>query len=188
MRQPNGGLLAARNTLIEHLETPLAIFMDADDVLAPRYLERVLEAYNHAEPKPQAVLTQRWNFEEGEERVLFNLQDDHLHLLMNDFRMTALIEADVLRELGFDTLRRNGEADDWDFWLRFTAAGHRAVMVPEPLFRYRFREGSMSWPWSPGQTMGTNAMLSDTIAALLAARPEWAPLVTRALSSARQVG
>jgi hypothetical protein len=99
--------------------------------------------------------------------------------------MTALLDADVLRALGFDPLRRNGEADDWDFWLRFVAAGYRAEMVPEPLFRYRFRTGTMSWPWSPGQTMGTNAMLTETVARLLEQQPAWASHVARALSAVR---
>ena len=185
LRQPNGGLLAARMSLIAELRTDLAIFLDADDWLAPTYVERVLEAYNTALDTPDAVLTQRWNFDESIELVMPNLLEDYLHLLQNDFRMTALIRAEVLRTLRFDPLRRNGEADDWDFWLRFTAAGYRAEMVPEPLFRYRFRTGTMSWPWSSGQSMGTNAMLTRSIAELLAKRPGWGNLVSRALSSAR---
>jgi hypothetical protein len=187
IRQPNGGLLAARNALIAALDTPLAVFIDADDLLDPGYLQRVLQAWNLALDPPQAVLTQRWNFDEGSEHVMANLLGDYAHLLLNDFRMTALIEAKVLRELGFDPLRRNGEADDWDFWLRFVAAGFRAEMVPEPLFRYRFRAGSMSWPWSQGQSMGTNVMLTECVSALLARRPGWIPLVARALSRARAI-
>ncbi|MFM7274802.1 MAG: glycosyltransferase family 2 protein, partial [Gammaproteobacteria bacterium] len=184
VRQPNGGLLAARLTLIDALDTEYGVFIDADDWLAPTYLERVLEACDSAIDPPDAVLTQRWNFDEGTELVMPNLLEDYLHLLQNDFRMTALLRADVLRALRFDPLRRNGEADDWDFWLRFTAAGYRAEMVPEPLFRYRFRTGTMSWPWSSGQTVGTNAMLTRSIAELLAKRPGWGNLVSRALGNA----
>lgn len=188
IRQANGGLLATRNTLIQHLDTPLALFLDADDLLMPTCLERMLEAYNESPRAPHAVLVQRWNFGEGSERVLANMLEDHLHLVRNDFRMTALIESESLRSIGFDPLRRNGEADDWVFWLRFFAHGYRGVMVPEPLFRYRFRKGSMSWPWSVGQAVGTNAMLKQAVAELIARRPETSQLVAKAFSMVRPVG
>ena len=32
---------------------------------------------------------------------------------------------------------------DWDFWLRCGAAGWHGVLVPEALFQYRVRQGSM---------------------------------------------
>lgn len=186
--QPNGGLLAARMTLIKNTRTELAVFVDADDILAPRYLERTLEALNTHPGEPDAILTQRANFDEGAETVITNFLNDYVHLLANDFRMTALIKTNVLENLGFCILRRNGEADDWDFWLRFTAAGYMAAMVPEPLFRYRFRRGTMSWPWSAGQEAGTNFMLQESVSTLLQKRPEFAPLVAKALSIARTIG
>src|SRR5262249_1064509 len=34
--------------------------------------------------------------------------------------------------------------EDWDFWLRILEAGYRATVVPEILFEYRIRPGSMS--------------------------------------------
>jgi len=58
---------------------------------------------------------------------------------------------------------RNGEADDWIFWLDFTRLGHRAATVPEFLFRYRFKTGTMSWPWSEGQRVGTQLMLREVL-------------------------
>lgn len=186
--QPNGGLLAARMTLIKNTQTELAVFVDADDILAPRYLERTLEALNAHPDEPDAILTQRTNFDEGAETVITNFLNDYIHLLANDFRMTALIKTKILSALGFCILRRNGEADDWDFWLRFTAAGYTAAMVPEPLFRYRFRRGTMSWPWSAGQEAGTNFMLQESVSTLLRQRPEFAPLVAKALSAARTIG
>lgn len=188
IEQPNGGLLAARMTLIKNTRTELAVFVDADDILAPRYLERTLEALNTHPREPDAIITQRTNFDEGSETSVMNFLNDYMHLLENDFRMTALIKTRVLRDLGFCVLRRNGEADDWDFWLRFTAAGYTAAMVPEPLFRYRFRRGTMSWPWSTGQEAGTNFMLRESVTTLLRQRPEFAPLVAKALSAARTIG
>ncbi len=187
VRQPNGGLLAARNTLVEHLETPLAIFLDTDDLLTKEYLERVLETYNLS-PTANAVITERWNFEEGNERIIRHYMGDHLHFVRNDYRMTALIESAALQQVTFDQLRRNGEADDWVFWLRFQAHGYQVALLAEPLFRYRFHTDSMSWPWSIGQSNGTNTMLKDAMTELVRLRPDLVPQVARAFSLIRKFG
>jgi glycosyltransferase involved in cell wall biosynthesis len=181
VRQANSGLLGARNTLISRVETPLTVFLDTDDILAPTYLERTLEAYNASDRRPNAVLTQRANFFESSEKVVRDYMADHVHMIRNDFRMTALLETPVLREIGFDSTRRNGEADDWVFWLNFVAAGYRAIMVPELLFHYRVRSGSMSWPWSTGQTSGTSTMVREALTELAQRRPSHAGAIARAL-------
>ena len=162
VRQPNSGLLAARNTLIHNCKSDLAIFLDADDILVPQCVEKMLAAYNNSNGA-SAVLPMRKNFYESDEAILRVLLGDHVHLLSNDYRMTALCEVEILRKIGFDASRRNGEADDWIFWLDFTRLGHRAATVPEFLFRYRFKTGTMSWPWSEGQRVGTQLMLREVL-------------------------
>lgn len=187
IKQPNAGLLGARNALIAQVETRLTVFVDADDILASTYLERTLEAYNHGADSPNAVLTYRLNFQESKEKVIRDFTADHVHLIRNDFRMTALIETEILREIGFDTTRRNGEADDWVFWLSFAASGYCASMVPEFLFHYRSRIGSMSWPWSMGQTTGSQSMIRHALTEMVSRRPLRANALNRALHSAMVV-
>lgn len=179
--QPNGGLLAARNTLVEHCETQLALFLDTDDLLAPELLSQLLEAWNEHPGRPDAVIPQRRNFGESAEPVLRHLLGDHLHLLENDYRMTALIPTAILRDIGFDATRRNGEGDDWAFWLQFTARGHAAAMLPRQGFHYRFRKGSMSWPWSRGQNAGSRLMVREAAMEMCRADPAQALTLARAL-------
>lgn len=181
VRQPNSGLLAARNTLAEACDSELSIFLDTDDILAPDTLEKLLEAWNTCPLATDAVIPQRRNFGESGEIVLQHLLGDHLHLLQNDYRMTALIRTEILRDIGFDSTRRNGEADDWVFWLEFTGKGHRGVLVPEQLFHYRFRKGSMSWPWSEGQQVGTLAMIRQSITNVCNQDPHFVRHLARAL-------
>lgn len=183
IRQPNAGLLASRNTLIEGCETPLSIFLDADDILAPQLIENMLEAWNSSPLLPDAVIPQRRNFGESDEIILRHLQGDYLHMLENDYRMTALIRTDILSEIGFDATRRNGEADDWVFWLNFDGRGYRGLLLPCGGFYYRFRNGSMSWPWSEGQKVGTQTMLLEAIQEISARRPEKVAALARALFS-----
>lgn len=179
--QPNSGLLAARNTLIENCQTDLSIFIDADDLFGHDLLENMLVAWNESPKRPDAIIPQRANFGESREVVLRHLLDDHIHILENDYRMTALIRTKVLREIGFDSTRRNGEGEDWIFWLDFTGRSYCGLLLPTPGFFYRFRLGSMSWPWSEGQNVGTQTMLREVLQEVAGRRPEKAAALARAL-------
>lgn len=183
VRQPNTGLLAARNTLAEECETELSLFLDTDDLFAPDLIEHMLDAWNACPMAPDAVIPQRRNFGESAELVLQHLLDDHLHILKNDYRMTSLIRTRILRDIGFDATRRNGEGDDWAFWLEFTGRGHTGVLLPEQGFLYRFRKGSMSWPWSQGQHVGTQTMVREVVHETCARNPSQVTLLARALYS-----
>jgi glycosyltransferase involved in cell wall biosynthesis len=181
VRQPNSGLLAARNTLAEACETGLALFLDTDDLFAPDLIEHLLQAWNSCPLAPDAVIPQRRNFGESAEPILQHLLQDHLHILDNDYRMTSLIRTQILRDIGFDATRRNGEGDDWVFWLEFTGRGHRGVLLPEQGFHYRFRKGSMSWPWSQGQHVGTQTMVREAMLDMCARNPAHVVSLARAL-------
>jgi glycosyltransferase involved in cell wall biosynthesis len=187
LRQPNCGLLAARNTLIEGCETELALFLDTDDLLAPEALQHLLDAWNGALQPPDAIIPQRRNFAESNEPVLRHFLDDHLHVLENDYRMTALIRTSALRRIGFDSTRRNGEGDDWTFWLKFSGLGFKGLMLPYQEFLYRFRKGSMSWPWSEGQQVGTQTMVREAMLEVAQTHPQAIHALTRALFT-RNVG
>lgn len=181
IRQPNAGLLASRNALIEECCTPLSIFIDTDDLFAPTLLENMLEAWNEAVSQPDAIIPQRRNFGENNELILRHTLDDYIHILENDYRMTALIRTNVLEDIGFDATRRNGEGDDWVFWLDFTGRGYKASLLPEAGFLYRFRKGSMSWPWSEGQNVGTQTMVLDIVTDMCEKNPQKIVAVARSL-------
>jgi hypothetical protein len=181
IRQPNAGLLASRNALIEECRTPLSIFIDTDDLFAPTLLENMLEAWNEAVSQPDAIIPQRQNFGENNELILRHTLDDYMHLLENDYRMTALIRTDILKEIGFDATRRNGEGDDWVFWLDFTGRGYEASLLPEAGFLYRFRKGSMSWPWSEGQNVGTQTMVREVVFEMCKRNPEKSIALARSM-------
>lgn len=149
--EANEGLCATRTKLIAACETKLAVFIDDDDLIDYRYLEKTLEVYNKNIVGASAVLTWRRNFGINNHLIINFNMDDYEFFLWNDFRMTSLIDTAALRNVGFIPAMRNGEADDWDFWLRFKEMGYIATILPEDLFKYRYHEGSMSWPWSKGQ-------------------------------------
>lgn len=161
--EANEGLCATRTKLISECGTNLAVFIDDDDIINYKYLEKTIEVYNQNTVNANAVLTWRRNFGINESLIINFNMEDYEFLLWNDFRMTSLIETSALRTVGFVPGMRNGEADDWDFWLRFREMGYLATILPEDLFRYRYHEGSMSWPWSKGQAELTAEIQSRSI-------------------------
>lgn len=159
----NEGLCATRRKLINACSSKLAVFIDDDDGIEPSYLEKTLKTYNWNSTGANAVLTWRKNFGSNDHLVINHNIDDYEFFLWNDLRMTSLIETSALRSVNFRPSMRHGEADDWDFWLRFNELGYRAAMHPEALFNYRVTPGSMSWPWSSGQAALTAELLGQRI-------------------------
>jgi hypothetical protein len=160
----NEGLCATRIKLLQHCNTSLSIFLDDDDELDERYIAATLDAMNKSPVAPDAVVTWRKNFGESSELFIRYNCDDYEHFLSNDLRMTGLIKTEALRRVGFDADMRNGEADDWDFWLKFKAANLIMICLPQALFRYNFKAGSMSWPWSEGQSARTAELVANEFA------------------------
>jgi len=162
LHQGNLGLCSARNTLLSHCTTHWAVFLDSDDLLAPEFLAACLSAVEHA--NADAVIPRRKNFSASDE--LYGNTNIHtpFHWVYNHYRMTALIKTACLRDIGFRPAIRNGEADDWLFWLQFSLRGYQAITLPQPLFHYRFRKGSMSWPWSKGQALRTQESIVELLA------------------------
>jgi hypothetical protein len=63
----------------------------------------------------------------------------------NTVLTAALVRRDAVVAIGgYDTNMPEQGDEDWDLWLTLLEHGHRGVIVPECLFNYRRRTGSMS--------------------------------------------
>ncbi|MDX5936497.1 putative glycosyltransferase EpsH [Acidithiobacillus thiooxidans ATCC 19377] len=159
LHQNNQGLCASRNHLVDACRTEWCVFLDSDDRLHPDFVSACLSCAS----KAQAIIPRRQNFGDNALQYPQTTIGSPMHWIYNHFRMTALIQTDCLRQLRFDPSMRHGEADDWDFWLRFHLHGYHALTYPEALFYYQFKSGSMSWPWSSGQALKTEALLQERL-------------------------
>jgi glycosyltransferase involved in cell wall biosynthesis len=142
-RTENRGLSAARNYGAARTEAEYLCALDADDRLAPTYLERSLAVLD---ADPSLAFASHWVRTFGEEERDWTPERCDLAAVldMNTLNGAALIRrAAVVAAGGWDESFRDG-CEDWDFWLTLLERGHRGTIIPEVLFHYRRRPGSMS--------------------------------------------
>jgi hypothetical protein len=153
IRQSNAGLAATRNRGLDEARGRYASFLDADDLLLPRYLE-TMGATLDGSPDAAFADCDFWVLEDATGGIstwpLGRLElprDPHelmrLVLRRNILHYGATVRLPVLREVGcFNPALR--ACEDVELWLRILARGHSAVRAPGRLAVYRSRSGSLS--------------------------------------------
>ncbi len=144
IRTENQGVAAARNVGLEASRGRFVSFLDADDVLEQLFLERTLRAL---ESNGSLGFAGCWlrafggaDFDWAPGRC------DFPHLLAEDTVCTpALTRREPLLEVGgFDTQMPVAGYEDWEVAISLVEAAYSGTIVPEYLFRYRVRAGSMT--------------------------------------------
>jgi glycosyltransferase involved in cell wall biosynthesis len=138
------GLAAARNRGILESAGEYLCALDADDRLAPGFLTRAVEVLDR---EPGIAFVSSWLEAFGEESWVWRQEACDLPALLSEdtVHTAALVRRSVLLEAGgYDEAMGEQGYEDWDLWLSIVERGHRGVILPEGLFYYRRRAGSMS--------------------------------------------
>ncbi len=140
LEKSNGGLASARNAGIHEARGKFILPLDSDDLLDESYLEKGLNRMS----SERRVVTTHVEFFGTSKGVWIPPGveiTDFVH--KNTIVCTSLYPKSLWEELGgYDEMMRHG-FEDWDFWLRASAAGVVFEVIPEPLFKYRRRDNSM---------------------------------------------
>lgn len=147
IHQPNAGLAAARNTGLDAARGAFVYFLDADDRLAPRGLEWLVE---RAERDRAAAVFARVEWIDaaghptGWAPMLDHFEVGSAELLRAcPFPVHAqLLRRDAVGGTRFDPALRIGE--DWDFWLRLGERGVRWRGFDRVVASYRMSPASLS--------------------------------------------
>jgi hypothetical protein len=119
------GAGCARNVGLAAVETPFVVFLDADDALAPTFLERCLSVFDHR----RYVYTDHWQDDRLVEAPCQPWVNRSWHVV------TTLLPTAWVRAVGgFDETLSGGE--DTDLYLRLNTSGYCGKRLPEPLFYY----------------------------------------------------
>ena len=137
------GLSAARNLGIRSTDTPYVTAVDADDRVAPTFLEKSVRIL---EENRRIGFVSHWLRAFGDEAWEWTPARCDLSALVD---ANCVNGAAVMRRAcfdavgGFDEEMRDG-CEDWDFWISAVEAGFIGTIIPEVLYEYRRRADSMS--------------------------------------------
>jgi GT2 family glycosyltransferase len=140
----HAGVSAARNVAIAHTSGAYLCALDADDRLEPTYFEKAVPVLD---ANPVVAFVSCWLRAFGAEEFDWKPERCDLpRLLWEDTVLTAsLLRREALVAVGgYDTEMPVQGAEDWDLWLTLVERGYRGTILPEVLFNYRRRPGSLS--------------------------------------------
>lgn len=135
------GAGAARNIGIREAKAPLLFFLDADDMLVPDALEKMVKAYQESDRT--FVYSDWYAANPGQPLEHQNTQDYNQKAVREKIQhaVSVLVEAGAVRAVGgFDETLPTWE--DWDFFIKLASRGYCGVRVPEPLLIYRTETGT----------------------------------------------
>jgi glycosyltransferase involved in cell wall biosynthesis len=156
LRQPNGGVSAARNAGLALARAPYIFFLDADDVLLPDALQRMVATL---EDNPERVACFAHHVrisEDGTELSrrsdlpfkMFPADDTLRNLVTKNFIVCGAIciRTEAARRVrGFHPELKWGE--DWEFWCRLAVLADFAAMPDAIVLLYRQHGGSANSRW-----------------------------------------
>jgi glycosyltransferase involved in cell wall biosynthesis len=137
LTQPNSGICVTANRGIAASHGIFVLRLDADDRLAPTYVEETIATLT-AEPDADFAYTEVEYF--GAETGTYPIEKFDVETITerNYINASALMRRSAFDTVGgYDTGMRTSRYEDWDLWLRFAERGLRGVMVSRPLLQYR---------------------------------------------------
>ena len=146
--QPNAGVVAAKNLGLGLATARWIIFLDADDILDPRYVEKTLGA---ALRRGVDVVYTNMTFVGAMTGIVTARPFNRWSLARGNYiHNSALMKRDFVREAGgYKAIMASG-FEDWELYLSLAERGMKAHWVPESLLSYRRHVGG-------GRDSGANA-------------------------------
>ena len=143
IEKANGGLADARNAGIRFARGDFILPLDADDKIHPAFLAKTM-ALLEKNPDVSIAYTDWLYF--GAHQTLRHAIDYNFERLCtkeNLFTCTSLYRKAAWTAAGGYNTNMTKGLEDWDFWISCGKRGFTGKRIPEPLFFYRAKAGSM---------------------------------------------
>ncbi len=140
IHQPNAGLSAARNTGVRATSAPFYLPLDADDRIAPDFIEALLPpliedsalGYSYCQAQFFGASSGAWECPPYDPRRL---------LVENLSVASAIVRRQAFDQVGGYSTDMVHGFEDWDFWIALLSIGWHGRCTPRPLFFYRKHAG-----------------------------------------------
>lgn len=140
--QENKGLATARNTGIFNSIGEYILPLDADDLIAPTYIEKAMERFG-LYPETKLIYCKGHTFGNSNHPMNFVDYDYDTFIWGNCIFCSAVYKrSDYDRTNGYNPNMVHG-LEDWDFWLSLLKKEDIVFRIDEVLFYYRVKETSM---------------------------------------------
>lgn len=151
VRIENRGLPGARNEGVRQTSGKYVCALDADDRLAPTYLEKSVAVLDS---RPDIAFVSHWLRTFGDDEQDWTPASSEFPALldMNTINGAALTRREALMAVGLSDESMRRGCEDWDLWIGMVERGYRGHIIPEVLFHYRQRADSMSRDMMRGDT------------------------------------
>lgn len=138
----NQGLPAARNNGIRRAKADYIFPLDADDHFEATFLEKAVHVLD-TQPEIGVVTCGMQCFGISQKRHLPKGGGVKNFLAQNNACVASMFRKRCWEEVGgYDESMRQGY-EDWNFWIAITKRGWQVHVIPEYLYYYRRRAGSM---------------------------------------------
>lgn len=135
INQVNKGVIFARNKGIKLTKSDYLLFLDADDILEPDYVEKCVDTA--IRESADVVYTNYSKF--GLDQETSDFPDFNIEILknMNFIHVSSLIKRTSIGQQKFDTHLANMSHEDWDFFLGLALNNNKFVLCKSTTLRYR---------------------------------------------------
>lgn len=134
----NRGPAAARNEGAQKATGEYLCFLDSDDALDPTFLEKGIFFLERKKDIDFVYSFIQHFGEDTQTHPTLCPYNFYQLLFHNHLPYCAVLRREAFEDVkGFDERLKEGQSEDWDFWIRMGKKDHFGYCIPEPLFYYR---------------------------------------------------
>ncbi len=141
VKKPNEGVTKTRNKAIGLSNGDFFIPLDADDMIAPTFVEKTMEIMLKDEKIGVVYTNQKLTGLEN--KMIEMMEFDPIKILtINHVSVTSLVRKEAFEQVknvnghGFNPNMEDGN-EDWDLWISISELGWKFSLIKEQLFIYR---------------------------------------------------
>lgn len=138
IKQPNSGVVRARNNGASHASGEYLLFLDADDYLPTDFVAVCVSKFTDF-PEVDIVYTDRMVISKKKFRYQSRQWNKNFLLLSNYIGMSTLMKRSSFEQVGGyrEKLNNKKSYEDWDLWLTLSEKGYIGLYCPQTFYYHR---------------------------------------------------